>query len=140
MRRGRQQHLGATNGGAIPICLHRQQDRLGAARSHIAHDLVTGFVAAQHCRRHRNDLGLELRARRPQIRVQRVGLGVQGVGLVEKADVSGIAVVYGTRGPSGLPVGLLRGGEFRQFGDDLRSVATAFGQVRITRVSRVRPG
>ena len=98
--------------GPVPIGFHRHQDAFGAAGGHRAADLgvgvhLAGGIGPQHFGRHRHDLGFVFDGAGPQVGVEGVALGVQGVNLVHKGDVAFIAVIDGSRNVALAPALLL---------------------------------
>ncbi|PRQ03753.1 hypothetical protein ENSA5_12590 [Enhygromyxa salina] len=114
----------------IAVGLHRHQDRLGPPRAHRPAHLRArpGLLRPEHVRRHRDDLGLILGDARPQIRVQRVGLTVNGVGLLEEAHVVRVAVVHGPRHVALLPARHLALMQVSHLREDLVTAASVLGQ------------
>ena len=118
----------------VAIGLHRQHDALGAAGADHAADptgpatIVADLGCAEHLRGHRDDLGLELHHRGPEIGVQRVGLRVAGVDLREERDVLVVTVVDGAGDEAVAPAIALAGREHAELGEHLVARAAVLGQ------------
>jgi hypothetical protein len=85
----------ALGAGPVAIGFHGQHDALGAPGGKGAADLLAGFIAAQHPGGHGHDFGLVFTDAGPHVGMQRVGLGMQGIDLVEEVDMGRVAVIDG---------------------------------------------
>ena len=132
----RGEDLGAADAPAVtgPVAVgpHGQQDALGAARGDSATDFASGIasprLSAQHAGGHGHDLGLKLGGAGPEVGVQGVALGVEGIDAVEKVDVGLVTVVDGAGDKAVLPAVLLTGVEGLHLGQDLVAAEAGSGE------------
>ena len=89
---------------------------------------ISSLVAstAEHRGRHGDDLGLELHSRWPQVGVERVGLRMEGVDLVEKVDVVIVAVIHGAQTPALPATWSLRPPPRRHVGENVPTARNRF--------------
>ena len=98
----------------------------------VPHTLATPVVpAAEHGPRHGHDLGFVLDGTGPQFGVQGIGLGVDGVDLVQELDVLRPTVVHGARGEPVSPFRLLPLGQLPHLGQDLGPGTTGGGELPV---------
>ena len=86
-------------------------------------------VAAQHVRGHRHDLGLEFGGAGPHVRVEGIALRVERVDLVEKLDVTLVAVIDRAGDEAVLPGFLLVVAHGLHVAENVRAGASRFGDL-----------
>mmetsp|Transcript_15729 Transcript_15729/g.27668 ORF Transcript_15729/g.27668 Transcript_15729/m.27668 type:complete len:258 (-) Transcript_15729:388-1161(-) len=110
----------------VTVALDRHDDALGTSRRRAAADTLV--TAVHQVGGHGDHLTVELHHTGPDVRVQGVGNGVHGEGLVEQVDVLVLAVVNCTGDVTGLPLHVLLMGCIAHEGQYLLSSETLLGQ------------